>query len=379
MLVGFGSDRVQPMNPPDLFSATYATARQRFLDAAAGAGYGLQSVTHPLPGPDGEQLAMDFATGGAADAETGLVIISGTHGPEGYTGSACQTGFLEALAARPDFASHRIVLVHAHNPYGFAWMRRTTEENVDLNRNYIDFSQPWQENQGYDALHEAFVPGNLDDPAAEKILAAYRDTHGAVAYMAAMMGGQRRHPDGLFYGGTAPAWSQETMIKGLRASMTNQQKVIVIDIHTGLGPYGVPYLVHGYPASDPRFETMRGAFGDTMRSTAQQEDFDEDLPTNPEGPIVLAMDWILPDKENFAYVIEYGTFPPDQVLGAHRADNWLHAHGRLDSEQGRAIKAELRRVMYPEFDDWKTMIWDKAEWAFQCSATLLATTSAQHL
>ena len=113
-----------------------------------------------------------------------------------------------------------------------------------------------------------------------------------------------------------------------------------------------------------------------MRSTAVKEEFDEDLPVDPEGPIVLAMDWVLPGKETFAYVIEYGTYPPNEVLGAHMADNWLHAHGDLDSDQGKAIKAELSAVMYPEFDDWKTMIWDEAVDALNKSAQVLRSLSS---
>ena len=112
-----------------------------------------------------------------------------------------------------------------------------------------------------------------------------------------------------------------------------------------------------------------------MRSTAVKEEFDKDLPVDPEGPIVLAMDWIFPDKETFAYVIEYGTYPPDEVLGAHLVDNWLHVYGDLDSDQGREIKAELRRVMYPEFDDWKTMIWSEAQDAFKKSVQILIETA----
>ena len=65
--------------------------------------------------------------------------------------------------------------------------------------------------------------------------------------------------------------------------------------------------MHGYPKTDPRFGVMAEVFGEVMRSTAVQEEFDEDLPVDPEGPIVLAMAWVLPGKETFAYVIEYGT------------------------------------------------------------------------
>ncbi len=359
------------MNAPDLFSKTYAEARSRFIEAASAHGFEVTSELLPIEGPAGEELAMDFAVGGPAHAESALVVISGTHGPEGYTGSACQLGFLESSDLRNLFSTHRVVLVHAHNPFGFAWMRRTTEGNVDLNRNYVDFSSALCGNPEYDRLHHAFVPEELDDPDAAQTLADYQEQHGLIGYMAALLGGQRTHADGLFYGDTKPTWSRERMVDGLQKHLAQQSRVVVIDIHTGLGPYGVPYLVHGYPKDDSRFSVMAEIFGSVMRSIAVQEEFDEDLPVDPEGPIVLAMDWALPGKETYAYVIEYGTYPPNEVLGAHIADNWLHAYGDLNSDQGKAIKTELRRVMYPEFDDWKTMIWDEAVDALKKSAQVL--------
>ena len=240
---------------------------------------------------------MDFAVAGPEDAEKALVMISGTHGPEGYTGSACQLGFLESTHLREMFSSHRVVLVHAHNPYGFAWMRRTTEGNVDLNRNYVDFDKPLRSNPEYDRLHHAFVPTQLDDPSAEKVLTDYQAEHGPIAYMAAMLGGQRTHADGLFYGDTQSTWSQDTMIAGLRRLLANQKTVVLIDVHTGLGPYGCPIWCMVMPRGPAVFGDGT-VFGETMRSTAVKEEFDEDLPVDPEGPIVLAMDWVLPDKLN---------------------------------------------------------------------------------
>ena len=359
------------MKAPDLFSKTYAEARERFLGAAQAAGAEIDSQVLPHEGPDEEELAMDFAILGPTDARNGLVIVSGTHGTEGYCGSGCQLGFLNDTELMAQNRENRVVLVHAHNPFGFAWMRRTTEDNIDLNRNYVDYSQPLPGNRGYDELHDAFVPRDLDDPAAAAKLKAYEEEHGKIAFMAAMMGGQRSHADGLFYGGTAPAWSNKTMTAGLQKHLAGQSVVCLVDIHTGLGPYGVPYLVHGYAKDDRRFDVMQNAFGDVMRSIAVKEEFDEELPTDPYGPIVLAMERVLPGKTTYAYVIEYGTFPPEEVLGAHRQDNWLHLYGDLNSEKGKAIKKELRRVMYPEFDDWKEMIWDKAKWAFECSQKTL--------
>ncbi|MCZ0942937.1 MAG: M14 family metallopeptidase [Gammaproteobacteria bacterium] len=359
------------MQSVDLFSQTYTEARQRFLDAACAAGAQIDSRILNESGPEGEELAMDFAVFGPGGADAAIVVVSGTHGPEGYCGSACQLGWMSEPDLFTRLSGHRLLLVHAHNPYGFAWMRRTDAENIDLNRNYVDFSSELPGNPGYAQLQDALAPEDLDDPQAAAALAAYEERHGKIAYMAAMMGGQRIDPNGLFFGGTQESWSNRTMTEGLRRHLAQQRTICLLDIHTGLGPYGVPYLVHGYPKEDPRFAAMHDAFGDVMRSTAITEEFDEDLPVDPQGPIVLAMDRLLPGKQTYAYVCEFGTYSTEEVLGAHRADNWLHAHGDFNSAKGKAIKSELRRVMYPEFDDWKQMIWEKARWCAECMLTLV--------
>jgi len=79
-----------------------------------------------------------------------LVLISGTHGIEGFAGSACQAGILHAgIELPPDTG---LLLVHAINPYGFAWGRRVNEDNVDLNRNFVSHGGSYPANPIYDEL-----------------------------------------------------------------------------------------------------------------------------------------------------------------------------------------------------------------------------------
>ena len=40
-----------------------------------------------------------------------------------------------------------------------------------------------------------------------------------------------------------------------------------------------------------------------------------------------------------------------------QAENWLHHHGGADHPRAGAIKAEMRRVFYPDTDDWKDRVW----------------------
>ena len=53
-------------------------------------------------------------------------------------------------------------MIHGINPYGFAWLRRVTNENIDLNRNWIDFNQPLPQNPTYDELHASICPSEME-------------------------------------------------------------------------------------------------------------------------------------------------------------------------------------------------------------------------
>src|SRR5260221_10870458 len=82
------------MNSADSFSADYAQARSRFVEAAASAGGALERLTNPNRGPDGGDLSTDVAWFGPKDAERVLVMVSATHGVEGFCGSGAQVDWL---------------------------------------------------------------------------------------------------------------------------------------------------------------------------------------------------------------------------------------------------------------------------------------------
>ena len=126
----------------DYFSGNYAQARRAFREAAASAGAALGAHHNPATGPGGIELSTETARLGAQDAERLLVVISGTHGVECFCGSGLQVGLLKSGLAAEMPRGTAILLIHAINPSGFAWVRRVTEDNVDLNRNFIDHARP---------------------------------------------------------------------------------------------------------------------------------------------------------------------------------------------------------------------------------------------
>src|SRR5580698_5316660 len=183
------------MNSADSFSASYGEARAKFREEAAAAGGALEAIANPNPGPDGGDLSTDVAWFGPRTAEKVLCMVSGTHGAEGFCGSGAQVDWLrrgEHAALPADVA---VLMIHAINPYGFAWLRRVTEENIDLNRNWIDFAQPAPENPGYDELAEIAVPREWTDEsqaASNRVLRAYAAEHGPMGLQQALSGGQYR-------------------------------------------------------------------------------------------------------------------------------------------------------------------------------------------
>ena len=135
------------------FPSDYQSGRVAFLGAAERAGAELVTYEAGSTGPDGEPVFTDVALLGRKNAPHVLLCNSATHGVEGFCGSGIFTGFLDSGMGRELPANVRIVLIHALNCHGFAWLRRVTEENVDLNRNFVDHTEQHPRNKEYSKLH----------------------------------------------------------------------------------------------------------------------------------------------------------------------------------------------------------------------------------
>src|ERR1700710_1058648 len=167
-------------HPEEHFPADYRSARHAFIAACEQAGVDVIARVHPdVKGSGGKPLFLDTAVIGPRDAKKALLLMSATHGVEGYFGSGVQTGLMrEGLAGRVPKGS-KIVLLHALNPYGFSWDRRVNEDNGDINRNCVDFAAP-PPNAPYDALAAAISPRDISAKglkAANADLIAYLKTH----------------------------------------------------------------------------------------------------------------------------------------------------------------------------------------------------------
>jgi len=340
---------------PSSFAADFAQARDKFLYAARGARAELRHYLCPTAGPRGETLSTDVAWIGDRAASKVLVVISGTHGVEGFCGSGFQVDWLDCGLGAALPVDTAVLFVHAINPHGFAWLRRVNEDGVDLNRNYLDPGKPPPNNPGYDELAHALVPSALTGPVAEEadsFLATCRKRMGDLAFFRAVASGQYRHPDGLFYGGAGPTWSNRTLHEIIRADLLERQDVAVIDFHTGLGPFGYGDLITDDQPGSQGSARVRKFWGDSVSEMFKGQT----APLVEDGPTPRAFVRALPHARLTIATLEFGTYDRDTGRRALRADHWLHKHADPLGQEAAPIKQALRRQYYPDTDDWKEAV-----------------------
>jgi hypothetical protein len=337
------------------FSLRFADARKKFLAACEKNRLLVTSYRNPRTGPGGEALFTDVARLGPANAERVLVVESGTHGVEGYAGSGIQVALLNQADAPRPADGVALVLVHALNPYGFAWTRRVNEDNVDLNRSFVDHAGGhYPENPGYAALAEAIVPREWTleaRKAADAAITAYATRHGEDELRTAFKRGQHTHPLGLFYGGRAPTWSAGTVQQVCDSFLAGARRAALIDIHTGLGPFAYGDCLTPCAPDSPEGRRASAWYGEVRHTMDKQSGY-----AGSQGTVVNGYMWAKPGIEWTCIGLEFGTRPQEHMREKLRAEGWLHAYGGANHPDAARIKAELRDAFYPQEPAWKPMV-----------------------
>lgn len=340
------------------FNPTYASARAAFLQAADRA----QARTDVLindraKGPNGSTLTTDVATLGPDTADSALVIVSGTHGPEGFVGSAAQIALLDAIARDMPELPVRIVLIHAINPWGFAHISRTTENNVDLNRNFIDWTNPPPENPLYAELHPLLTPQEwTDDVLAQADAArdAWVEQHGLDVFVDVTARGQYSHPQGLHYGGAGREWSNEALETIVARHLRGVKRIAFIDWHTGLGERGEPFFLCFNQAGDAGWQRACDWWGKENIET--QGGFDGAQRPNYSGLVFHGVQKFAAPADVTGAVIEFGTKERRIMRRALQIDQYLKFGGPVPDGQRAAMREELLDAFAPLSLEWKRSV-----------------------
>jgi hypothetical protein len=285
-------------------------------------------------------------------------VTSGLHGVEGFFGSAVQAALLESTYSdwRPPIGA-AIVFLHALCPFGFDQIRRTNEDNVDLNRNFL---KPGDTRSGSPPGYAALDP-LVNPPRPPKSW----DLFGLRLYLTALIrgqrfvrqaiaGGQYEFPRGLFFGGAGPAATHRILDEQLPRWTESAERVIHIDFHTGLGPWATYKMLTAHAENDDITQTLRSWFGPTVEACLTG-------PTayDSRGGIDEWLETRLADRECYSVCAEFGTYGPLAVLSALRAENHAHHWGQNDPIATARAKKRLCEVFAPASRDWRRRVVDQ--------------------
>jgi predicted deacylase len=265
------------------------------------------------------------------------------------------------------------VLVHALNPWGFAHLRRVNESNVDLNRNFLPAGARYAGMPRlYPALDALLNPRSPPRRDAFALRAAWHALRSGVgACRQAIAEGQYEYPQGLFYGGPDLEEGPARFLHWLRAAVSRAQRLLVFDLHTGLGRFGAQTLLAepqmpaarvahwaqvlhariegGAGATDPGGFSARGSLAGAIREAAAH--------ARPEF-----------------FTVEYGTCSGLTLLHALREENRWHHYG--DGTLAHPAKARLEAVFAPASERWRADVVRSGDALLRAAVRALAAADA---
>ncbi len=341
----------------DRFPLTYDECRERFRWSVtnAGATFGV----HPIEatGLHGQQLTIDVCSFGSSSPRRALLVMAGVHGDEGFSSSALMCDAIDRWAlgtdpGLPDDAS--IVMIHGVNPWGMSYWRRQNESNVDLNRNWgRDARTEVPDNPGYEILHPHLVPGGVHPPTAESLLDVTRaliEERGYPWVKSAVSEGQYTHPDGLYFGGDRTEESNRILATIVGDHLAGVDEVLVLDLHTGHGPFGTYTMLSHSAPGDPDDAWLRTVFGDAqVECTASP-----DASTGPKhGQIAAGLADVVPGATWRTVTMELGTRSDTRMIINERAEHWVHLHGDRSNPEHARIVWDHRCGSTPDDAEWE--------------------------
>lgn len=352
------------------FSPDYTTARERFRAAARQAEATLHAIDLDANGPTGEALTIDIAWLGNTAARRVVLHTSGLHGVEAFAGSAVQLALLEEPPQLPDDGA--LVLVHVLNPFGMAWLRRANENNVDLNRNFLEDGEAWSgAPEIYARIDRVLNPRSApsrDFFYLRALLQTLR--HGFGPLKQAVAQGQYEFPRGLFFGGQRLEQGPQCYLAWLARHLTNVRYVFALDVHTGLGPWAEDtLLLEAGAGATPKAELDHALGRELIDVTANPQ-----VAYRIRGGMGARLPRILQDVA-FDFVLqELGTYPPLTVFHALREENRWHYYGAGGLDH--PAKKRLLECLCPAAPAWRNAAIARGLGIARAAAALLGARNA---
>ena len=340
------------MNIKDAYSQDYVTARSRFRKLSRLLTDSLSAF--PVLKPD-DDLSIDVAEFGDPHARRKLVVSSGLHGVEGFVGSAIQAALLERMIHHGlKFPGCSLVLIHAINPYGFKHFRRVNEDNIDLNRNFLDDFEQTPEASEYARFEKLLNPDDTVGDYDMFVLKAYLYIcrYGLRPLRDAIASGQYEFPRGLFFGGNSAAASTSHVNDIFMNLRSGGARLFHIDIHSGLGRYADYRLLWSGGEAGSLPDRFKSAFDSRKLELIGGHD-------GMTGAISGTICDYLSGKigDDYQHLgLEFGTYSNIRILKMLRIENAAHHFSGVSPEKNKMAKSGLLECFCPQDSKWRRAV-----------------------
>lgn len=336
----------------NLIETNYLSLRERFVEESKKHKGSLSSFILNSKGPRGERLTIDTLWIGTKNPKRVFLHISGTHGVEGYAGSAIQTEILKDPIHPPEDTA--VVFIHGLNPWGMAHHRRFNESNVDLNRNFLVSKEKFA--GAPDAyrnvewfLNPQKAPAKLDLFFPKVLYLILR--YGFTTLKQAIAGGQYEFPKGIYYGGNKLEASNKFLKNWVLANLTEVEELFVIEVHTGLGESGVDLLFWPLPPNHEKTKYFEGLIDEKLDSDDPKEGAGFKTP----GDLQNEVPKLIPKTEVYWVLQEFGAVGPITTLRSLRNEN-AYSHFSETPQISHWSKLELVEAFSPGDTVWQEKV-----------------------
>lgn len=321
-----------------------------------------------------ERLCTSYLTSFATDdqsIEKALIVVSGVHGIEGHIGHLAQRRVLENNMRRELPPGTGLILIHLVNPWGLSFGRRVDEYGIDVNRG-CHFSGHGT-NTLYDGVRALVEPEQLDIELLNALRAKVTNEQEQRAFFAAAVSGQWHSPKGIFYGGERTCVSGELLKYACQQPfLARLKEVVVIDVHSGLGPRGCGTLLCPLPSNEGvEADRTRAIFGESVQFINAGK---PTITTSVMGDYLPAMKRCLGPNCSFTGIaLEMGTTTVPESFPAIVAEHFLFNHpdraGKIDQQLVREQLELFRRTFAPiDEKDFMEAFYNVFDQAFRAGA-----------
>lgn len=332
-------------DPISYFKDTYEASREAFLVLAKASGGEVRS----------HQVSTDLSFESLylppkGEKEKLLILTSGIHGIEGFTGSALQRYYLEHFRD----SKYGVLIIHGINPYGFKNKRRVTQNNVDLNRNFDISPELFQiKNPGYEKVLPFLNPKTPYSKLSFHALAIFNILkYGMESLRKAILSGQYQFPDSIFFGGNAFEPQVSLIQKEVLERGEGYQNILLVDLHTGYGQRGKLHLF-GDRSKYIDQNHMNEVFQGLSVDYGSEKDF-----YAVTGGFTVFLAKIFHGKAKYAGIcFEFGT------IDSHKTKGSLDSLYRMINE--KQDRAQYQEMFYPSSPEWRRSVVEQFESALK--------------